>query len=257
MRKMKTATVDEYLHHLFVHGNEAHNFALFSGMAFPSFISYYSDAQVLLLLEHGYDDASFDMHTQFEYIDHGEIRNFTRSLEDQKSRLCLLDIAEEKRLLQLSPQEQAELLYVAHKKETFRSPFYHVLKNRFVFLSDEQDRVSKVYFREYDDMMNLIVHVFNQLAVQRSRNALFFRRRVQPVVPELPLEELQKFEDLLEDGALASLAKMDDGTYRLELREVQDPSFPDEIMEDIESYLAQPTLGVIAFMARPKLEESQ
>lgn len=255
MRKIKTPVVSEYLHHLFVHGNEAHNFALFSGLTFPTFIQFFSDAHVLLLLEHAYEDASFDLHTQFEYIDQSEVKDFVKSLVEQKSRLCILDVADEKRLHQLSPQEQAELLYVAHKKETFRSPFYHVLKNRFVFLSDEQDRVSKVYFREYDDMMKLITQVFNQVAVQRSRTTVFFRRRTQLVVPELPFEEFQSFVDLLEDGALLSLARMDDGSYQLELREILDPSFPDEIMDELDTYLTQPTNGVLLFVARPKLEE--
>lgn len=255
MRKIKLPVVDEYLHHLFVHGNENHNFALFSGMPFPSVVHYFSETHVLLLLEHAYEDASFDMHTQFEYIVQDDFKDFIKSLQDQKSRLCLLDLADEKRLLQLSPQEQAELLYVAHKKETFRSPFYHILKNRFVFLSDEQDGVSKIYFREYDDMMKMIVHSFNQLAVQRSRNTMFFRKRTQQIVPELIAEELHTFTNLLEDGALLSLAKMDDGSYRLELREVADPSFPDEIMEDVDTYLIQPTLGLLTFVARPKMED--
>ncbi|WP_342526350.1 hypothetical protein MKY84_12315 [Chryseomicrobium sp. FSL W7-1435] len=255
MKKVKVPVVDEYVHHLFVHGNEAHNFALFSGLTFPTVLHYYSDTQAIVLLEHDYDDASFDMHTQFEYIVQEDFKEFVNSLRDQKSRLCLLDVADDKRLVQLSPQEQAELLYVAHKKETFRSPFYHTLKNRFVYLSDESERIAKLYFREYDEMMRLIVHLFNQLAIQKTRTSMFFRRRVQQVVPELLHEQFQLFEELIEDGALLSLARMGDGSFRLELREIADPSFPDEIMEDVETYLAQPTIGLLPFIARSKLED--
>ncbi|MBM7707042.1 hypothetical protein ACF3OH_03280 [Chryseomicrobium aureum] len=255
MKKVKLPSVDEYVHHLFVHGNEGQNFALFSGLTFPTVLHYFADTNVIVLLEHGYEDASFDMHTQFEYIVQEEFKDFVTSLKDQKSRLCLLDVADEKRLIQLSPQEQAELLYVAHKKETFRSPFYHTLKNRFVYLGDESDRISKVYFREYDEMMRLVVHLFNQLAAQKTRSNMFFRRRVQQVVPELIHEQFILFEDLLEDGALLSLARLDDGSFRLELREIADPSFPDEIMQDVDTYLTQPTLGLLPFVARSKMED--
>lgn len=257
MRKIKLPTVDEYIHHLFVHGNDGQNFALFSGLTFPTVLNYYQDTRVLVMLEHGFEDASFDMHTHFEYIVQDDFRDFTRSLQDQKSRLCLLDVEDEKRLVQLTPQEQAELLYVAHKKETFRSPFYHTLQNRFVYLADENERIAKLYFRDYKEMTRLIVFLFNQMATQKTRGTMFFRRRTQQVVPELLHEQFLLFEELLEDGALLSLARMDDGSFRLELREIADPSFPDEIMDEVETYLSQPTIGLLPFIARSKTEDGK
>ena len=41
---------------------------------------------------------------------------------------ALLDFTDERKLNMLSPQEQAELLYIAHKKEAFVHPFIIIFK---------------------------------------------------------------------------------------------------------------------------------
>lgn len=54
---------------------------------------------------------------------------------DSKKDLCWIDFCDERKLNLLTPQEQAELLYIGHKKEPIRSPFYHQLQNKYVYLS--------------------------------------------------------------------------------------------------------------------------
>ena len=67
-KKEKEREIDEYLDHLYVHVNEVEHFALFSGLTVQQFIRSFSDLPALLLLNHQYDDASFNIHTQLEFI---------------------------------------------------------------------------------------------------------------------------------------------------------------------------------------------
>ena len=71
---------------------------------------------------------------------------------DSKKDLCWIDFSDERKLNLLTPQEQAELLYIGHKKEPVRSPFYHQLQNKYVYLSSEEEKISKIYFRDLTDV---------------------------------------------------------------------------------------------------------
>ena len=88
-----------------------------------------------------------------------------------------LDFEDERKLNMLTPQEQAELLYIAHKKEAIRSPFYHHLQNRFVYLTDEAEEITKIYFRDAEDFNHLVANVFTQQIVEKLNPQLFGAKR--------------------------------------------------------------------------------
>lgn len=236
----KEKDIDEYLAHLYVHVNEVEHFALFSGISVQRFIRYFSDLSSLLLLKHRYEDASFNMHTQLEFIVPEEYNRFLKEFAERPTALCFLDFADERKLNVLSPQEQAELLYIAHKKEAFRSPFYHHLQNRFVYLTDEGEQITKIYFRDIDDFNNLVASVFNQHISDKTKSTAFWRKKNNIVLPELSSQKVETYADCYEDGVLMSLFKLGKTNYGIEIRSLPENIFPDEVLSDLKHHLDKP-----------------
>lgn len=239
MAKKEVRDMDEYLTHLYVHVNEVEHFALFSGITVQQFIRNFTDLSALLLLKHGYDDASFNMHTQLEFIVPEQYNHFIKEYAERPFELCFMDFEDERKLNMLSPQEQAELLYIAHKKEAIRSPFYHHLQNRFVYLSDEGQKITKIYFRDMDDLNYLVAKVFTQLIGEKSKSTAFWRKKNNIILPTLSTEKVMEHNDLFEDGVLMSLFKTDKSNYGIEIRILPENIFPDEVLGDLKLHMAK------------------
>ncbi|MBA5770603.1 hypothetical protein H3285_29620, partial [Escherichia coli] len=70
--------------------------------------------------------------------------------------LCWIDFEDVELLNQLTPQEVAEMLYLAHTRRHLRSPFYYKLQNNFVYLTREDGRYNKVYYRNLNHFYMLL-----------------------------------------------------------------------------------------------------
>ena len=143
------------------------------------------------------------MHTQLEFVPDEEVLSFTKEFMDNPTDLRWIDFADERRLNMLTPQEQAELLYIGHKKEPIRSPFYYQLQNRFVYLSNEEESMTKIYFRELNDSIHLVVNILNQVVRDKERGAPFWRRKQKEGYPELAVDQFISHKPLLKEGVLA------------------------------------------------------
>lgn len=233
----KEKEIEEYLTHLYVHVNEVEHFALFSGLSVQQFIRYFSDMPALLLLKHQYEEGSFNMHTQLEFIVQEQYAHFLKDYSERPTAICLMDFTDERKLNMLSPQEQAELLYIAHKKETFRSPFFYHLQNRFVYLTDEGERITKVYFRDIEDLNSLLASIFNQQISEKTKSTTFWRKKNNIILPEISADKVETYIDYYEDGVLMSLFKMNKINYGIEIRSLPENIFPDEVLDDLKLHL--------------------
>ncbi len=235
-KKMRAA--DDYLHHLYVHKNEINQFAMLSGLTFREFVSAVGPLQNILLLKNEYDDGSFNMHTRLEFVEEKSIPKFVKKAMDSKKDLCWIDFSDERKLNLLTPQEQAELLYIGHKKEAIRSPFYHQLQNKYVYLSSQDAKTSKIYFRDMSDLRKLVTQVFNNI-IQEKERTNFWRRKTGNMIPIIREELMGNFREDVEDGVLFSLYKIEKPklSYVLELRSLSEEYFPDEIWDDLNNLL--------------------
>jgi len=237
----KARDAEDFLHHIYIHMNESGQFVMFSGLTMQQFVHCAGPLQNLLLLKHEYEDGSFNMHTQLEFVPDEEVLVFTKEFMDNPSDLGWIDFVDENRLNLLTPQEQAELLYIGHKKEPVRSPFYHQLQNRFVYLSNEAESMTKIYFREINDSLHLVVNILNQVVRDKERGSAFWRRKQMHVYPEITLEELISYKSILKEGALLSVFKHEKSkaSYDLEIRSLPDSVFPDEIWDELTAVVKQ------------------
>lgn len=239
VKKMRNA--DDYIKHLYVHMNELNQFVIFSGLSFQEFVSSVDQLEHLLLLKplSTNSEGSFNMHTRLAFIEKHDLLKFSKQVQDKKDDLCWIDFSDDKRINLLTPQEQAELLYIGHKKEPIRSPFYHELQNRFVYLEQKDEKLTKVYARNLVDIYEIVINVFNNLIQMKERAASFWRRRPISLNLQFPQEAYKNFREELQDGALLSIYRVEKPKvdYVLEIRNVSEINFPDEIWDDLNSLL--------------------
>lgn len=238
-KKMRNA--DDYMKHIYVHMNEINQFAVFSGLSFQEFVSSVGQLDHLLLVKptSSNEECSFNMHTRLAFVEKQDLLKYAKQIQDKKDDLCWIDFSDEKKLNLLTPQEQAELLYVGHKKEPLRTPFYHQLQNRYVYLESKDQKLTKIYVRELTDVYELVINVFNNLIQMKERAVSFWRRRPASLNLQFSKDTYKHFYEELQDGALISIYRIEKPqvAYVLEIRNVSEVSFPDEIWDDLNSIL--------------------
>lgn len=237
-RKMKSA--DDYIHHLYVHMNDVDQFVIYSGLSYKQFFSSVEPMKNMLLLKHAYDDGSFNMHTQFDFISAEDMVPFIKHLPDMKGDLCWVDFSGEKSVNQLSPMEQAELLYFGHKREPLASPFFSKLQNRYAFYASPADKMTKVYFRFLGDNELLIANLFNKMIREKEGTGGFWRKKSKQSIPSISPMVLHACRHFVKEGALLSLFRMGKSAgYGIEIRMLSDYNFPDEVWVDLDEIIKQ------------------
>ena len=237
----KQRTAEEYIHHLYLHMNDVDHFVIFSGMTLKQFISSVDPIPNLLLLKHRYEDGSFNMHTQFDFVSNEELNSFLKFTVDQIGDICWVDFVKERDVNQLTPLEQAELLYISHKKEPILSPFLSKLQNRYVYYFSKDEKYTKVYFRYLNDTEVLVSNLVNRLIKEKESTGSFWRRKLKDNLPCIDPIVLKAYRPFSKEGALYSLYKMDkpNNCYGIEIRTLADYDYPDEVWDDLEIILKQ------------------
>ncbi|MFJ7953316.1 hypothetical protein ACIQZG_17565 [Lysinibacillus sp. NPDC096418] len=235
-KKLKSA--EDFMYHIYIHMNDVDKFVIFSGLKLTQFVASVQPLHHLLLLKHSYEDGAFNMHTHLGYVPDEEVAHFVKKSAESKE-LCWVDFMDERKLNQLTPMEQAELLYISHKKEPVTSPFFNKLQNRFVYYSSDIEKMTKIYFRHLNDSELLVANVFNSLIQEKERSISFWRRKVKSTIPSLTPEFLRAYRSFAKEGALLSLYRIEKpkSTYGIEIRNLSDYSFPDEVWDDLNTIL--------------------
>lgn len=239
----KTKSADDFIHHLYIHMSEVDQFVIFSGITLKQFFSSIEPLPNLLLLKHRFEDGSFNMHTMFDYVSGGqEIAKFVKEMDDNKEDLCWVDFVDEKKVNELTPREIAELLYISHKREPITSPFFTKLRNRYVYYSSKNDKMTKVYFRNLDDSENLVTRFLNNLIKDKVSINSFWKRKTKKIIPALDAAFFKAYRPYEKDGVLVSLFKMEkpENSFGLEIRNLMDFDFPDEVWDDLDTILKRP-----------------
>ncbi|KGR75863.1 hypothetical protein [Ureibacillus manganicus] len=231
---------EDFIQHLFVHMNEIDQFVIFSGLSLKQFVSAFNPMTNLLLLKHSYEDGSFNMHTQMDFVSKEDVQNFVKRVSDSTNDLCWIDFADEKGLNKLSPMEQAKLLYLSHKKEPIGTPFSEKLSNRFVYHSSNSEKAIKIYFRNLDDAEILVTHIFNSVIKEKLGSGGLFRKRTNSTFPIIDPDFLKAYRPYAKDGALLSLIKLEKPKrFEIEVRALVDYDFPDEVWDDLDVIINQ------------------
>jgi hypothetical protein len=236
-KRIKAA--EDFMHHLYIHMNDVEHFVVYSGLSLKQFLTSVESVKNVLLLKHDYDDGSFNMHTQFDFVSSEDTRDFIKKESDLKHDLCWVDFTSEKNVNALTPLEQAELLYFSHKREPLATPFFSKLQNRYAYYSSVSDKMTKVYYRFIGDSEILISNLFNQMIKEKEGAGSFWRRKSKNSSPMIDPSTLRLYRPFVKEGALLSLYKLDkpNGHYGIEIRTLSDYDFPDEVWDDLNEIL--------------------
>lgn len=233
----KQRAADDYLHHLYIHMNEIDQFVIYSGLSLKQVFDAINP-QNLLLLKHDYKDGLFNMHTQLDYVPNEEIHTFVKKMDEKSQDLCWIDFKSEKFVNQLTPLEQAELLYIGHKREPVSTPFFVKLQNRYVYCYSGSNRSLKIYFRFLEDSERLVSSLLNKIVKEKVGNGGVWRRKAKEKIPSLDAHDLKAYRQYFKEGALLSLYKMEKlNLFGVEIRTLSDYDYPDEVWEDLKGIL--------------------
>ena len=237
----KKKAAEDYMYHLYLHMNEVDHFVLFSGLTTKQLLDSLEQPSNLLLLKHKFEDGSFNIHTQFDFVEIADLPVFKKSLEGKADDISFIDFNDERYVSQLTPSEQAELLYFAHKKEPLSNPFSTKLQNRYLYYFDADQNEIKVYFRFLADCEIIVSNLVNKLVRDKENTGGFWRKRKKNQAPTLDSLTLKALRPLMAEGVLLSLYKLDkpSATYGIELRMLSDVGFSDEVWSDLEDILKQ------------------
>lgn len=203
---------------LYIHLNASDRFVLSSGISFQDF--YYAlsrPLQNILLLKHQYKDAEFNMHTLLEYVYQEDIPKLVKGSSDQTHEFCWIDFEDESGLSVLEGQELAELLYLGHCKNHLRPPFYRMLNNEFVYLSDENGWFNKVYYRSIDNFFSILGRVIPEKMSFLKVEKTWLGIRKKNDYPEISVETFIRLAPMMTEGIVISFEKVEQTRSRLEI----------------------------------------
>lgn len=89
-------------------------------------------------------------------------------------------------------------------------------------------------------MAKLVTQLFNIIIQEKERPATFWRRKgASNLIPMFSEEMIRNFREDVKDGVLFSMYKIEKPkiAYVIELRNISDDYFPDEIWDDLNSIL--------------------
>lgn len=192
---------------IYIHMNDSDRFVISSGISFSNFINGIPlDLPNLLLIRHKFEDSHFNMHLLLDYADADSLKKLSADDVQGYGDFCWLDFTEEEYLNQLSGQEIAEILYMGHFKEHLKSPFYRKLQNQFVYLTGDDGRLNKTYYKSWEPFYSMLGAVISQ-KITHQREISFLNFRKKKSVPSIPGKILRSFMSDMKEGLVISIEK--------------------------------------------------
>ncbi len=190
---------------VYMHVQASERFVITSGMSFREFASSLEKPlNHVLLLKHDYDDTEFNLNVSLDYVTNENVAKLVKADVRSFGNFCWVDFQEESSLDDLDGMELAELLYLGHMKHHLKQPFFSKLHNQFVYLAQDDEWFSKVYYRSiamyYKLLGNFLSIKFEELKMDRA----WFGIRKKRGLPPVPVDVLSDLSTMLSEGLVFS-----------------------------------------------------
>jgi hypothetical protein len=240
---------------VYVHLNQSDQYVLSYGIEFAEFAAAFSGSfNHLLLLKHRFEDADFNMHTQFEYCPEERIKQLAADDVYSYGDFCWIDFVEEDGLNVLTGQEIAELLYLSHQKQHLKLPFYNKLGNRFAYLAQDDGVFNKIYYRSFKDFFHLLSESLSsklgELKLEKSLLGIKRKRTYPPINKEI----LLSLTPYMKEGICISLRDIDLQRSRMEIPiwVIGDFASMDDMYEEYEQIIRETAHATIILDKKTK-----
>lgn len=192
---------------IYIHLNENDQYVISYGIGFGEFYrSLYNQMNNILLLKHAFRDADFNMHTLLGYVPRDRM---TKLVEDDISNygdFCWIDFEEEECLDAISDKELAELLYLGHRKELWKAPFYQILQNRYVYLANGDGWWNKVYYRNLLDFYRMLGETVAGKLSNTRLSKSFIGMKKRRLFPPVDVDVILQMKLKMKEGLLIAVS---------------------------------------------------
>ena len=203
---------------VYVHINEKERFVLTYGIEFREFYKVLFDTlSSLLLLKHQYDDVEFNSHTQFEYVLQSNLAKLSSDDVYGYGDFVWIDFDETDTLDVLDGLAIAELLYLGHKKEPLRNPFFQTLNNQYVYLAHDDGWFNKTYYRNMDSFYRLFSEVMAGKATGLKTEKALLGMKKKRLYPSIPLDIVSELKRFMREGMVISIQRAYQNRSKLEI----------------------------------------
>ncbi len=227
--------IDKKIYNYF-HMHPKERFIISLGMDAREFVTGISRfVSNMLLIQHQIDDVyGYNANTKLNYLNEKEIGRFLEDT-DSKFKCCSwIDFDAKENLNEISAQELSELLYLAHMKHHYRTPFYPKLNNHFVFLTGENSSYCKLYFRDWSHVAEVISEKIATGFANEMVERNFFVLTKKSSHVKIPNEIVEELMKLFQEGLLFSFAEVEQkrNHYEMPLWIMGDYQHEDVLVED-------------------------
>ncbi len=203
---------------VYIHLNESSQYVISYGIEFSEFArSLPRPLNDLLLLKHRFDDGEFNRHTLLEYVPREKIGKLLNDNIYSYGAFCWVDFEEVEGLNELTGQEIAELLFLGHRKQHLKMPFYQKLGNRYVYLSHDDGWFTKNYYRHLNDFYRMMSNVISLKLAELKIEKTLLGVRKKRVYPPVNIEIILALSKFMREGAVLSLKNIVQNRLRIEL----------------------------------------
>lgn len=180
------------------------------GISFDEFVQSLSPPLTnLLLLKHQSKNSEFHFHTRLGYVLNEQLDHLIKEGTYKENEFCWVDFEDMFTLDTIEGQELAELLYLGHMKKHLSLPFFQKLNNRFVYLTEDDGWLNKIYFRFWSDFYSSLGGVLgeklNNLKLDKSLMSFRKRKNYSPVNHKV----LHQLNTLFTEGIVFSFLHVD------------------------------------------------
>ena len=141
---------------IYINASRNENRLICSGISFSNFIEHLRDPIKNIILIKGNFPGNKQI-KNFELVE-GEKHIAKLKKEDVYTYgdFCFVDYNISNSVYQLTNEQVAELLFMAHMFEPLKSPFFEVLNNRFAYLAHDDWHFCVLYSRDIDDFLDVL-----------------------------------------------------------------------------------------------------
>ncbi|MBD3109684.1 hypothetical protein IEO70_15155 [Bacillus sp. AGMB 02131] len=234
---------------LYLHLHPSDRFVMCCGLTFEEFhASLDKPLQNLLLLKHSYKNAEYNMHTLLEFVYQEDVPKLLKNYSNANGEFCWTDFEDESGLGAIDGQELAELLYLGHTKHHLKPPFYRMLNNEFVYLSQDNGWFNKIYYRNVDPIFSMLGKVISDRMASLKVEKTWLGIRKKSDYTPVPVEIFIRLSALMGEGVVISFENITQSRTRLEVPiwVVGDLTDMDEVAESYQEVnTAQPEAKLI------------
>ncbi|REJ27458.1 MAG: hypothetical protein C6P37_11610 [Caldibacillus debilis] len=248
MKKMPQSNERNDLIYILVNAKD--QYIISSGIDFKGFMeSLDKKPSYLLLLKHKFGESEYHLHTQLDYVTQDQIRRLEEEDIKNYGDFCWIDFDDLFTMDSIEEEELAELLYLGHRKRHLSPPFYQKLNNRFVYLTEMDGWMNKIYFRSWQDFYQMFGNVISRKlsALKIERSFLPFRKK--NIFPPVDREVIHQLTNVFSEGGVFSLGLFHSTRQRIEIPfwTLGDFYNMDEMMEQYDVRREEEPSGVLVF----------